>query len=252
MYPTLIDFGPLAIHTYGLFVAAAFLTSIWWATREARTAGLNADIVPDIALLILISAVVGARLLYVLLDLPHFLEHPLEALMFWKGGLVFSGGLVLAVALGWWSMRRRKQPILRWCDVAAPAIALGQTIGRLGCLGAGCCYGSPTKLPWGLTFHHPDSLAPLNVPLHPTQLYHSFASLLCFGILMAVRGKLQRPGQRMGLYLVLFPLLRFAIEFFRDDYRGLAGPLSITQLMAVAFFCIGIWMLFHNPKRETA
>ncbi|WP_022662799.1 prolipoprotein diacylglyceryl transferase [Paucidesulfovibrio longus] len=252
MYPTLIDFGPLAVHTYGLFVAMAFLAAIWWASREARLAGLDAEIVPDVALLILISAVVGARLLWVLLDLPHYLEHPLEALMFWKGGLVFSGGLVLAVLLGWWAMRRKRQPILRWCDASAPAIALGQAIGRLGCLGAGCCYGRPADLPWSVTFRSPQALAPLDIPLHPTQLYHSLASLLCFALLVAARGRLPRAGQRMGLYLTVFPLLRFIIEFDRDDYRGFAGPFSVTQIMAMAFFCVGVWLLARNPKGEKA
>jgi phosphatidylglycerol:prolipoprotein diacylglycerol transferase len=250
MHPILIDLGPLTIHTYGLMVALAFLAAIWWGGHEARLAGLKHEIVPDLALLILIAAIVGARLVYVLIELPRFLNTPLKMLMFWEGGLVFSGGLALAVPAGWWAVRRHNQPPLPWCDAAAPAIALGQAIGRLGCLGAGCCYGKPTTLPWGITFHAEQSLAPQNISLHPTQIYHALAALLCFGVLVLLRQRLPRPGQRLGLYLVMFPVLRFIIEFFRDDHRGTVGPISLTQLMAGIFLSVGLWLLFHQPKGE--
>ncbi|MEF2144434.1 MAG: prolipoprotein diacylglyceryl transferase [Desulfovibrionaceae bacterium] len=251
MHPILIDFGPLAIHTYGLFIAVAFLLSIWWGIREARLAELDTNVVPDLALIIVISAMLGARLLHVLLELPHFLEHPLEAFMIWRGGLVFSGGLFLAVAVSLWFMKRRHQPLFRWLDVAAPAITLGQAIGRIGCFFAGCCYGLPTNAPWAVTFHDPACLAPLNIPLHPTQLYHSVTALVIFGILVISRKLFKTPGQRMGLYLVLYPASRFVIEFYRDDYRGYAGPLSVTQVMVAVFFCVGLFLLFRKPKGES-
>lgn len=250
MHPILIELGPLTIHTYGLFVALAFLISIWWGQREARLAGLDASLVPDLALAICFSAILGARVVYVIIEFPFFLENPLHAFMFWRGGLVFSGGLALAIVVGWFVVQRKGQSPLRWCDAAAPAIALGQAIGRLGCLGAGCCYGKPTELPWSIVFNAPNSLAPTGIALHPTQIYHALASLFCFLLLVLFRRPLKMPGQRLGVYLVCYPVLRFIIEFFRNDHRGAVGPLSLTQVMAILFFCLGLWLLLRNSKRE--
>ncbi|MGE4553582.1 MAG: prolipoprotein diacylglyceryl transferase [Desulfovibrionaceae bacterium] len=252
MHPILFEFGGFGLHTYGLLVALAFLASLWWAGVEARAAGLDAAAMPDIALWVFVGAVLGARLLYVLIDLPHFLAHPLEAVMFWRGGLVYSGGAVLGAALGIWYGRRKRLPVLPWLDAIAPAVALGQGIGRLGCLSAGCCYGAPTGAPWGVTFTSPECLAePLGVPLHPTQLYHAAAAFGTFALLVALRGRFRTPGRRVGLYLVLFAVQRVVIEFFRADWRGDAGPLSVTQVVALAFLAAGMYLLLRRQRTRS-
>lgn len=248
MHPILFEIGGYSLRTYGLFMALAFLVSLWWVGREARAARLDTDVIPDLALWIFLGAVLGARLLYILIDLPHFRAHPLEMFMFWKGGLVYSGGAALGAALGLWYGLRKRLPVFPWLDAVAPAVALGQGIGRLGCFSAGCCYGATTGKPWSVIFTHPECLAPLGVPLHPTQLYHAAAAFGIFALLVAVRGRFQTPGRRMGLYLVLFAAQRVIIEFFRADWRGQAGPLSVTQVVALAFWAVGMYLLFRRQR----
>lgn len=248
MLPVLIKIGPLTIYTYGFFIASAFLAALAWAMREARQRGLDPRLVPDMGFWIILGAIVGSRLLYVLITPRHFIEHPLEILMFWKGGLVFLGGAVLGSLLAYRFMRKNRMPALVWLDVFAPGLGLGQAIGRLGCLAAGCCYGKFSLAPWAVTFTDPDCLAsPLNMPLHPTQLYHSLAGLISFAVLLAAKRKLTTPGRLMGLYLVMYSVFRFSIEFFRGDYRGYAGFFSVTQLLAIAFLLVGAALLTRKP-----
>lgn len=251
MHPILVDVGPVAVHTYGLFVALGFLAAMGWTWLEVRRAGLDENLIPDFALLGLFGGLLGARLMYVLLNLDWFAAHPANIVMFWKGGMVFSGGAVLGAALPIWLAWKKGAPVLRWLDCVAPAAGLGQAIGRLGCYSAGCCYGAPTDQPWAATFTDPGSLArPLGVPLHPTQIYHALAGLACWGLILASKRWLTRPGQRIGLFLVLFPVFRFTIEFFRADFRGDLGPLSATQGVAVAFFVLGWYLILRNPNRS--
>jgi phosphatidylglycerol:prolipoprotein diacylglycerol transferase len=254
MHPILIKLGPLTVHTYGLFVALGFLAAVFWTMHEARRAGLDVNVLPDAAFRILIGAILGARLFYVFLSPDRFLDNPLEILMFWKGGLVFSGGLVGGTLLGVLYGIRKKQPILRWMDCIAPAVALGQSLGRLGCFCAGCCYGKPTTMPWGVTFTNPVCLAPTGVALHPTQLYHAGSVFLIFLVLLAVRSRFSAPGRRTGLFLVLFAAARVVIEQFRADFRGHVGGflegVTPTQITALAFFVLGMYLLCRKSSTK--
>ena len=258
MFPTIIEIapfvlfgitlGPFALHTYGLFVAAGFLLGIGWSMREARERGLNPDLLSDLGFYIILGAILGARLLYVLINPTYFWNNPMEVFMFWKGGLVFSGGAILATLMGWAFLKVKKQDPWRWMDTLAPGVGLGEAIGRIGCLAAGCCYGDVCDLPWAVTFFHPDSLAPLHVPLHPTQLYHSLAGLACFAATLALKTRLRGTGQLMGVFLVLFGAFRYVIELFRADYRGDLGPLSVTQLIALGAMGLGIFIILHRRR----
>lgn len=250
MHPVLLRIGPVTVYTYGVFVASGFLAALAFTMREARRKGLRPEVIPDLGLAVLLGAVLGSRLLYVLINLGHFIENPLEILMIWKGGLVFSGGAVLGGLLGYLTMRRLKQPILPWLDTVAPGLALGQAIGRIGCFFAGCCYGQPSDLPWAVTFRDPESLAPLFAPLHPTQLYHSLAEALTFGVLLVARRRITGEGRLMGLFLVLWGASRVVVELFRGDARGEVGPYSLTQVLALAFFALGLYLLVRKPKRS--
>lgn len=260
MFPTIIEIapfilfgitlGPFALHTYGLFVAAGFLLGIGWSMREARERGLNPDLLSDLGFYIILGAILGARLLYVLINPTYFWNNPMEIFMFWKGGLVFSGGAILATFMGWAFLKIKKQDPWRWMDTLAPGIGLGEAIGRIGCLAAGCCYGDVCDLPWAVTFFHPESLAPLHMPLHPTQLYHSLAGLACFAATLALKTRLRGSGQLMGVFLVLFGAFRYVIELFRADYRGDLGPLSVTQLIAMGAVGLGVFIILHRRRND--
>lgn len=250
MFPTILEIGPFTLHAYGLFVAAGFLLGIAWSMREARARGLNPDTVSDLGFYIILGSILGARLLYVLINPTYFWNNPQEILMFWKGGLVFSGGAILAAVFALVFLRLKKEDPWQWMDTLAPGIGLGEAVGRIGCLAAGCCYGASCDLPWAVTFYHPESLAPLHVPLHPTQLYHSLAGLLYFAALLALKTKIRHTGQLMGIFLILFGTLRFVIEIFRSDYRGDFGPISVTQLIALAAVGLGLFIIQHRRSHD--
>ncbi|MDO4768614.1 MAG: prolipoprotein diacylglyceryl transferase [Pseudomonadota bacterium] len=241
-----LEIGPFALHAYGLFVAMGFLLGISWSMREAREAGLDPDLLSDLGFYIILGAILGARILYVLINPAYFWDNPLEVFMFWKGGLVFSGGAILAASLALWFLKKKRQDIWRWMDVLAPGIGLGEAIGRIGCMAAGCCYGASCDLPWAVTFSNPESLAPLFTPLHPTQFYHSLAGLCCFIILMAVKPHIRRTGGLMAVFLVFFGAFRFLIELFRADYRGGSGVLSVTQIIALGAVGLGLFLFHHR------
>lgn len=241
-----ITFGPFALHTYGVFVAMGFLLGISWSMREARKSGLDPNMVSDLSFYIIIGAILGARVLYVLINPTYFSANPQEILQFWKGGLVFSGGAILAAVMAFWFLKNRGQNVWVWMDILAPGLGLGEAIGRLGCLSAGCCYGDVCDKPWAVTFTNPDSLAPLHIPLHPTQLYHSLAGLTCFAVVMLLKNRLRGSGQLMGVFLALFASFRYVIEMFRADYRGDLGIISVTQLIALGGILLGLFIIYHR------
>jgi phosphatidylglycerol:prolipoprotein diacylglycerol transferase len=245
MHPVLIDIGPITIYSYGFFVATAILLALGIAYREAKQQGLPHRIVPDLGFYLILSAIVGARILYVLLRLEYFLDHPLEILQFWKGGLVFSGGAVLAIAVGWLYLRRQGQSFAAWADAFAPGIAAGQAWGRIGCFMAGCCYGKVCYLPWAVSFESPGTLAPTHVPLHPTQIYHSVAGVITFVLLMTLGKRLQRKGQTFALFLVLYGLFRISIEFYRASHSEVLLGMSVTQWLSAGLLLAGAVILFR-------
>lgn len=248
MHPVLIRIGPFTIYSYGFFIAAAILLGLAIGMREAKHRGLSHRMVPDLGFYIILSAILGARLLYVLLKPDYFLQHPLDIIQFWKGGLVFIGGAIGAVGAAVVYLRLHREPFWSWADAFAPGIAAGQAIGRIGCLMAGCCYGETCALPWAITFTNPNSLAPLHMELHPTQIYHSLAGILTLVLLYGLKKRLQGSGQLFGVLMVCYGALRFAIEFFRGDFRGHLGPLSVTQWVALGVLILGI-ALFQMRRR---
>lgn len=250
MYPRLLtipafdllgkNIGPLTLHTYGVLLAIAFLAGLWIAGREARRAGLDSGRVTDLAVYVLIAGLIGAKLLLVLVEHRFYIEHPREVLSVFQSGGVFYGGLLAAFPVAWWYTRRHRLDGWRTADALAPGVAIGQAVGRLGCLAAGCCHGRNTDVPWAVTFH--DLYAartvgtPLDVPLHPTQIYESLATALIFVILLWLAPRKRFHGQVVLTYVLLYSIARFAIEFYRGDAsRGfvLGGALSTSQLIAI-------------------
>ena len=252
MFPILFHIGGFTVHSYGLFIAAGFLLGIGLAVKEARRKGIPAEKILDLSFYIILSAILGSRLLFVLINYPHYLEHPLDFFKVWEGGLVFYGGLILSFLTGLWIIRKQKLPFWETADLMAPSIAIGQVFGRLGCFAAGCCFGQPTNRFWGVTFSHPDSLAPTGIALHPTQLYESLTALIIFFILWFLKDRQKVPGRLFLYYLFLYGLGRWILEFFRGDNRGtlLGGSWSDTQYISIflVFFSIILACYLKNKK----
>ena len=184
MHPILIEFGFVKIFTYGLLVASGFLVAIMIGASRGEKAGFDPQKIIDLCFYIMVSALLGARLLYIIVEYEYFIAAPLEVFKFWKGGLVYYGGLISGALVAFWYLKRHGMPAWKVADLLAPSIALGQGIGRWGCFFAGCCYGVKTDVPWAITFSDPRSLAPLGIPLHPTQIYLSLNALLIFAFLL--------------------------------------------------------------------
>jgi phosphatidylglycerol:prolipoprotein diacylglycerol transferase len=242
MFPVLIRIGPLTIHTYGFMIAAAFLLGLWLAQRQAEREGLPRDKVTDIGFYALFAGIIGSRIFFIGTDWNHFSAHPFDMIKIWEGGLVFYGGVVFAIPVAVWYARRQRLSLWQTADVWAPSIAVGHAIGRLGCFCAGCCYGVPTGLPWGVVFNNPETLAIRGVALHPTQLYESAAELLNFVILVMVRRKKAFHGQLFWLYVLNYAVIRAVIELFRGDIeRGFILPgISISQGISAVMFATAL------------
>jgi len=256
MYPRLFEFGPITVYTYGVLLAAAYLLGLKLAMTRAQKRGLDHNRVLDLGIYIIISALIGAKLLLLVTDFSTFRNDPKELLTLARSGGVFYGGLILAVVVALWYIRRAGLPLWTTCDVFAPGIALGHVVGRFGCLFAGCCYGKPTTRPWGITFTDPFAAAnvgtPLGVPLHPTQLYEAGAELLILAVLLLTERKGRPfPGRTFWLYMLLYAVSRFIIEFFRGDDRGTVWMFSTSQFISILLAPLAIAMLVYLSKRRT-
>lgn len=253
MHPILFKIGPLTIHTYGVLVAAGFLLGIALAVGQARKEGIPSDKILDLGFYVLLAAIIGSRLFFVVINAGHYLKNPIEILKIWEGGLVFYGGILFAVPVAIWYIKKNGLGIWSTGDIFAPSIAIGHAIGRLGCFSAGCCYGRPAEwLPWAITFTDPESLAKIGIPLHPTQLYESLGEFINFLILITLRRHQSFRGQLFWTYLLLYSALRFIVEFFRgDENRGfIFGDISIAQGVSVLAFLTAIVGLIIFRKRK--
>jgi phosphatidylglycerol:prolipoprotein diacylglycerol transferase len=269
MYPRLLELpwtapyiGQITIYTYGVLLAAAYLLGLKLAMNRARDRGLDGAKVLDLGIYIIISALIGAKLLLLVTEFGTFRANPREILSLARSGGVFYGGLILAVTVALWYIRRAGLPLWTTCDVFAPGIALGHVVGRFGCLFAGCCYGRPTTAPWGITFTDTFAAAnvgtPLGIPLHPTQLYEAGAELVILLVLLGTerRGR-PFPGRTFWLYMLLYAVSRFIIEFYRGDPRGAVGIFSTSQFISIILAPLAVVMLVylsrgHEPAPKRA
>lgn len=235
MYPELFRIGNFPINTYGVLLALAFLAALLVAARLGARDGLPRERLFDLGLWLLLAAIVGSKVLLLVVE-PEYRAAPLRLLSldFLRSGGVFYGGFLGAVLTAYVLVRRYKLPWWRTADAFAPGIALGQAIGRQGCFAAGCCWGKPTTLPWGVRFSELGQEVtgvPIDAHLHPTQLYESFAAFIFFALLLWLHRRKTFNGQVILTYGVLYGATRFIIEFFRDDPRGdLFGLTSLTHL----------------------
>jgi phosphatidylglycerol:prolipoprotein diacylglycerol transferase len=235
MYPVLFRIGNFPINTYGVFLALAFLCAILITVKLAERDGLPRQKIYDLCLWMLLASLIGSKILMFFTE-PEYRDHPLQLLSldFLRSGGVFYGGLLGAVLTGYFLMRYYRLPWWKTADACAPGIAIGNFFGRQGCFAAGCCWGKPTTLPWGVKFTelgHEITGVPTDVPLHPTQLYESFAMLIVFFFLLWLHRHRRFTGQVILSYALLYSIVRFLIEFVRDDPRGdILGLTTLTGL----------------------
>ena len=235
MHPILFRVGNFPVNAYGVFLALAFLSAIFVTVKLAVRDGLPKEKIYDLCLWLLLSSLIGSKLLMLLTE-PEYRQNPLLlfSLDFLRSGGVFYGGLLGAIIAGYLLMRGGRLPWWKTADACAPGIALGNVLGRLGCFFAGCCWGKPTTLPWGVSFPqegHEVTGVPTGVHLHPTQLYESFAMLIVFAFLLWLHKRKKFSGQVILAYAILYATVRFLIEFVRDDPRGdLLGLTTLTGL----------------------
>ncbi len=254
MFPKLLELGPLTVYSYGVLLAAAYLGGLQFALVRARQRGLDAARIMDLGIYIIVSALVGAKLLLVIVDFDHFVQNPGDLISLVRSGGVFYGGLLLAVAVGLWYVRKHTLPTWQVGDVIAPGIAFGHVVGRVGCFLAGCCYGRPTDLPWGVTFTNPLAAenvgTPLGVALHPTQLYEAGAELIILVLLLAFEGKGRVfPGRTFWGYMLVYGASRFVIEMFRGDPRGMVfANVSTSQFISLLIVPLSLVMLYRLSR----
>lgn len=253
MFPRLFQIGSFTLPTYGVLVAVAFLVALAMASHFAKKRGLSNEKIVNLGVYCALSGMLGAKLLMIAMD-PDLREHPSEvfSLATLQSAGIFFGGLILALVFAFFYMRAQGLPVLATSDIFAPGLALGHGIGRLGCFAAGCCWGKPTHLPWAVTFTNPNATTgvPLNIPLHPTQLYEAFAEGIVCLVLIARLRKPHRDGQVIGLYGLLYGLIRFGVEFLRehDASNPLGGPFTLEQWISLALALVGIFLIVRPPR----
>ena len=290
MFPTLFELplpvvGPITIHTYGVLLVASFLIAIVVARRLSAQAGIDPDKVVDMGVYIILAALVGAKVLLLVVDWEIYSRQFRtlagegggavgQALGFLgstgayigavsqmgmsllQAGGVFYGGFIAAVLATIWYVRRHHLDLWKVADIAAPAVAIGHGIGRLGCFAAGCCYGIATNLPWGVTYTDTYSGTlvgvPLNIPLHPTQLYEATTNVLLGAFLIWLFRRRQFDGQIFWFYVLAYAVMRFLHEFLRADPRGFmfGDALSTSQFIAIVGATVALGMLARLKAKQ--
>jgi phosphatidylglycerol:prolipoprotein diacylglycerol transferase len=257
------------LHTYGVMIALGFVVGIYLGARQARREGLEPDLILDLSFWVLIASMVGSRVLFILVNLDQYTADPWLVLKIWQGGLVFYGGFIGALVASIWFCWKRRVSFFRIADICIPSVAIGHAFGRLGCFSAGCCHGQATGLEsFGAVFSAGGTVVAksnlLGVPIHPTQLYESLGELCIFGLLLWVRSRKRFHGQVLITYLLVYPILRSAVEMFRGDIeRGMllsvdlfgdARPelLSTSQLISfiLAAVAVGLLVVMLRSRRR--
>lgn len=246
--------GPLSINSYGTAAVIGILLCLWLAQKHPQVKKLHLqNKLIDILLVCIFASIIGGRILYVLSE-PEADSSLVGFLSIWDGGLSLLGGITAtAIALPLFFIYNNL-PVLACLDIIAIHAPLFQAIGRIGCFLAGCCYGASTHHPWGFIYTDPQSMAPLHVALHPTQLYSAIGLLSIFFLLYCIVQKVtKKPGQLTALYLMLISMERFLIDFWRADrmFSLASDTLSTNQLFALAIFVqASILLVYTSIKHE--
>jgi phosphatidylglycerol:prolipoprotein diacylglycerol transferase len=257
MHPILFQFGPFTIYTYGVLVATGFMAALWYSYRRAPRLGLDPNRVWNLIIYGVLVALAVSKIWLIFGSWDYYSANPREifSMATFQAAGVFYGGMLGAILWLVLYTHFRKISFLAVLDLIAAPVALGHAIGRLGCFAAGCCYGKPTELSWGVTFTNPIaskiSGTPLDVSLHPTQLYESAAEFLNFGLLVWLGAKPRLRGQIAGAYFFLYGMERGSIEFFRGDpgrTMMFHDRVSVMQIVSVVLIAVGayLWLRGHR------
>lgn len=254
--PDLFRLGPLAIGWHGIFTATAVFVAVWLGLRGAERLGLSGEHLTGVVTWAIVGGVVGARLFHVADHLSYYAAHPLEVLAVYEGGIAVYGAFVGGLAAGAFAARRRRLPIAKLLDVAAPAMLVGQAIGRLGCLSNGDAWGAPTGTGYGIVYTNPNDRLPadlLGVPTHPYPAYEILAVLALLGGLWVLRREraLRRDGQLFLVAAIGYAAIRFGLTFFRQETIVWAG-LQEAQVVSLAAAAVALAALALLPLRTRA
>jgi len=260
MSPVLLHiYGPFAIHSFGLMIAIGLIITLFFLEKDTKLQKLvSQNQLSTIIQMSLVSGITGGRIWFLITN-PIEVSSWLDYFTVWNGGLSILGAIIgiimtLSLYLNW-----NKIPILLLLDRLTLYAPFLQSISRLGCFFAGCCHGLPTNLPWGITYHHPDSLAPLDVMMHPTQIYSSISLMIIFITLYLFdKHHNSKPGQILTLYIMLTSIERFTVEFWRGDTigsktSGFMQFLSVQQILALILFISALFLFFFitiNKKTD--
>jgi phosphatidylglycerol:prolipoprotein diacylglycerol transferase len=249
---TIPIFGGVKVFGYGVMLVLAFLSSTWVAYQRARRERLDPEVIADMSFWLFLFGLVGARLFYCFEYWGGEIKNVWDVLQYWKGGVVYYGGIIGGVAAFFVYRWLRPFPLRPYMDVIAPAIAMGTLFGRLGCFLNGCCFGDRCNLPWAVSFPRnsppwtqqysagligPDAAGSL--PVHPTQLYSAIDALVIFLLLSAFFPLRRRDGEVIGLLMLVYPVTRFAIEYLRNDEGVFVAGMTISQTISVGLFLAG-------------
>ena len=236
MYNDILKIGPFTVHGYGLMIAIGVCTALFIGERRANKRGLSGDALYPLTLVCAFGGFLGAKMLYCIVEWRLFLQDPLVCLS--SSGFVVYGGIIMGVFAGWLYTKIRKLSFWKYFDIVLPSVAIAQAFGRIGCFLAGCCYGAETEAWYGIAFSHSD-FAPNGVKLIPTQLISSAGMFAIAGILFCYARKERTPGKVGALYLILYSIGRFLVEFLRNDHRGTVGILSTSQFLSILILILG-------------
>lgn len=234
MRPILFTIFGVPISAYGTTLAISCIVGMLYVTKRAEHEGIDQEAILDACFWILVSAIVGGRMLYIIVEWDTYAKDPREIYRLWNGGLVFYGGALGATIFTLIYMRVRKLEVLKMADLLFSAVPLGIGIARFGCFFAGCCHGKLTTLPWGIPYFLGNTQSGLfaDIRVHPSPLYES---LFCFSLFIFLRFMHRRKrfdGQTSILFMMLYPVGRFALEFFRGDHRGVVVEPFFSKLFA--------------------
>lgn len=254
MYPILFSIGSFEVHVWGIFVGLSVPAGLCLAARLAKGSEYSAEMLQEYALYGVMAGFVGARLWEVLFSWSDYADNPLQALMFWQGGLSIQGAVVANVLLAGWYFRRKRLSFWRFADIGAPALVLGQAIGRIGCFFNGDAYGRPTDAWYGVVYQPgtPAYAAWGAVPLVPAELLEAGTDLVILAVLLRMFSRRKFDGQVALAYFVLYSLARFGLEFLRTDSLMIGG-LKAAQVtaLATAVIATGVWFWQTSGKRLT-
>ena len=241
-----IHIGPITFHMYGLMIAIGFVSALFVAIHRGKKKGLDEDIFYGIFYCAIIGGALGCRLLYYIVEIPHIIQD-VSILWNFKVGYVVYGGIIGGIVASFIYCRFKKADFMEYFDMVMPEVSMAQGFGRIGCFCAGCCYGRETDAWYGITFAH-SNFAPNGVSLIPTQLISSAGDFLIFALLLLYARKERETGRVGALYMILYGIGRFLVEFLRNDYRGSVGVLSTSQLISILIVAAGVCMYALFPR----